>query len=221
MLKIPPTVSQHRKVALVAASALLMAAVVCSVYVTQGGDASSTIATLTDGVRSQAVLEKQLQNTQAQLAHEASIIASLRAKEVAFRTSELAAGKGTKGSVVHVKMQQLDGDEGAEEEGAEGDVDSARQKEELEKKEETHFTARQNALMNALTHEPEMKPSDSRHLKWKAAHEMYEQAAYKDISGEEHNRTEVEPEAEALTTQYGGELTISIARTHTRHCLSL
>ena len=60
MLKIPPTASQHRKVALVAASALQMATVVCSVYVTQGGDASSTIATLADGVCSQAVLEKQL-----------------------------------------------------------------------------------------------------------------------------------------------------------------
>jgi len=31
---------------------------------------------------------------------------------------------------------------------------------------------------------------------------MYEQAAYKDISGEEHNRTEAEPEAEVLTSKY-------------------
>ena len=54
MLKIPPTVSQHRKVALVVASALQMVAVMCSVYVARGGDASRTIVTLAGIVHEQA-----------------------------------------------------------------------------------------------------------------------------------------------------------------------
>ena len=89
-------------------------------YVAQGGDAAGTIAALSG----QAQLEQQLQTTKAQLAHEASIIASLRVKEGEFKTTALAAGK----SVVRVKMQQLDGEgEPAAEEGAE-EGDMTRQK---------------------------------------------------------------------------------------------
>jgi len=197
----PVELAWRRAARQAAAAALLMAAVACTVYVAaQDGGAAGTIAALAGAPArgGQAALEHQLAATKAKLAHEASIISSLKAKEGQFRAAFKQAGTS---SLASAATTQLD-DEGGEDEGAEEEGDGARQKEELEKQEASHFNAREAAVVNALTHEGEMKPSDAKWLKWKAAHELYEQAAYKDISGEEHNRTEAEPEAEVLTSKY-------------------
>lgn len=191
-----------RGVRVVAASSLLLAAVVCTVYVaSQGSEVPDAIAALGAPAVSQATLEQQLQRTKAQLAHEASIISSLRAKEGKFKSVLEKAGTSKLAGAASVKTQKLDGEEPAAE-GEEAGAGTEREKEELEKAETTHFNARHAALTKALSHAGEMNAQNQRHIKWKAAHEMYEAAAYKDISGEEHNRTEVEPEADALMSKY-------------------
>ena len=192
-----------------ALAALLLAAVVGTVYVAAQDGGHGAIAALANA-GGEAALERELAATKAQLAREASIISALKTKEGQFKaafsqasTTSLAAAGTKRGSGVRVQTQQLDGEApAAEDPAAAAAIDPARQKKELEAAEETHFKARQAALENALTHEGQMAPQEAKWLKWKAAHELYEQAAYKDIEGTDHNRTDPEPEAEVLTSKY-------------------
>ena len=149
------------------------------------------------------MLERELQATKQKLSHEAGIIAKLKQQESMFRSS---LKQGTTSALVMkgglATGQQLDGEEAeGGEEGADED-DGAREKGELEEREEQHFAARQRALAKALSAEPKMSPAEARQMKWKASKEMYEQAAFKDFSGEVHNRTEAEPLADVLLAKY-------------------
>jgi hypothetical protein len=192
-----------------ALAALLLAAVVGTVYVAAQDGGQGAISALANA-GGEAALERELAATKAQLAREASIISALKTKEGQFKaafsqagTTSLAAAGTKRGSGVRVQTQQLDGEApAAADPAAAAAIDPARQKKELEAAEETHFKARQAALENALTHEGQMAPQEAKWLKWKAAHELYEQAAYKDIEGTDHNRTDPEPEAEVLTSKY-------------------
>jgi len=202
----------RRTVRQAAVAALLLAAVVGTVYVSAQDGERGAIAALARGSGSagEAALERELAATKAQLSHEAAIISALKTKEGQFKaafnqvgTTSLAAAGMKRGSGVRVQTQQLDGEApAAEDPAAAAAIDPARQKKELEAAEENHFKARQAALENALTHEGQMAPQEAKWLKWKAAHELYEQAAYKDIEGTDHNRTDPEPEAEVLTSKY-------------------
>ena len=193
-----------RMAAAAAASVLLLAVAACVAL--RGGTGS--IAALSGPAgpaveAGQAVLERELQATKQKLSHEAGIIAKLKQQESMFRSS---LKQGTTSALVMkgglATGQQLDGEEAeGGEEGADED-DGAREKGELEEREEQHFAARQRALAKALRAEPKMSPAEARQMKWKASKEMYEQAAFKDISGEEHNRTEAEPLADELLAKY-------------------
>jgi hypothetical protein len=203
--------AEGRRRAVQAASALLLVAVVCSVYVaTQDGPAS--VASLAEKLVSpglgKAAVRVQLEKTQKELAHVEAVIATLQAKKVAFKTvirsnsldtSSLAAGK----HFDHIKVQKLQEVPPAELFHQKITIDdSAREKAELEKREATHLIARHNGLVVALGHEPDMNSQEAKNLLSKASQAMYEEAAYKNISDVEHNRTEPEAEAAELTAKY-------------------
>jgi hypothetical protein len=118
-----------------ALAALLLAAVVGTVYVAAQDGGQGAIAALANA-GGEAALERELAATKAQLAREASIISALKTKEGQFKaafsqasTTSLAAAGTKRGSGVRVQTQQLDGEApAAADPAAAAAIDPARQK---------------------------------------------------------------------------------------------
>mmetsp|Transcript_33091 Transcript_33091/g.104646 ORF Transcript_33091/g.104646 Transcript_33091/m.104646 type:complete len:697 (+) Transcript_33091:13-2103(+) len=89
------------------------------------------------------------------------------------------------------------------------DSDISRQKNELAKQESKHMAEREAAMEKALhlmeieARKGRVNAESQKWLKWKAAHEKYEQAAFENISSIENNKTGISPEGEAYFDKIG------------------